>query len=431
MSSADIELVERRTNSTTAKPVPGPSPLSDVPDGGYGWVVVLGCAIITWWYLGISYSWGIVQAALVSRGLASPSTLSFVGSSAVACIAGLAVVNARMIRHLGARRTALLGITMIGVGQLLSGFAIGNIGALFVTAGAITGIGTSLCFMVVSITPAQYFHNRRGLANGIVYAAGGLGGAVNSFFIDALIEKLGLGWTFRILGIITLATGIPAALLVKERTPIRTTGFVDPSLFRDPKFITLFLAGAIGTFPLFVPPFFLPLYSASLHLSARAGAALVATFNFASALGRLTCGFASDRIGPVNVLLLALVLTALSMLAIWPVSTSLTPLVVFAVVNGAANGGFFATMPTVVAAVFGPARVGVAMGMTVTGWVGGYLMGAPIAGYLLSAYGGSANDASLEAYHPAMWYAGSMALGAAGLVSLLRFTSSTKLFAKI
>lgn len=62
------------------------------------------------------------------------------------------------------------------------------------------------------------------------------------------------------------------------------------------------------------------------------------------------------------------------MLAICPVSDSLAPLIVFVIVSGAANGGFFATMPTVVGSVFGSARVSVAMGMIVTGWAGGYLM---------------------------------------------------------
>lgn len=62
------------------------------------------------------------------------------------------------------------------------------------------------------------------------------------------------------------------------------------------------------------------------------------------------------------------------MLVLWPVSTSFGPLVAFVIINGAANGGFFACMPTVVANVFGAARVSVAMGMVVSGWVGGYLL---------------------------------------------------------
>ncbi|KAJ7505928.1 putative monocarboxylate transporter [Mycena galericulata] len=409
-------------------------PNAQVPDGGYGWVVVFGCTILTSLFGGISYSWGIVQTALVKEGLSSASTLSFVGSLAVACTSGLALINARVIRFMGARRTALLGVLLIGLGEILSGFATLNIGALFVTSGLIAGIGTRFARQlfsctVVSVIPAQYFSTRRGLANGIVYAGGGIGGAVTSFGVNSLIQSVGPAWTFRILGLITFATGLPAAWLITERTTIRTSGFIEWSLFHDLRFLALFFAGAVGTFPLFVPPFFLPLYASSLGLSASAGAGLVASFNFSSALGRLGCGFASDRIGPVNVLFLALLLSALSMLAIWPVSTSLTPLVIFAVIGGAANGGFFSTMPTVVGAVFGVARVSVAMGMIVTGWVGGYLMGAPIAGFLLNAYGGA--DGTLSAYHPAMFYAGSMAMGAAGLVSLMRVMTSTNIFTKV
>ena len=75
--------------------------------------------------------------------------------------------------------------------------------------------------------------------------------------------------------------------------------------------------------------------------------------------------------------------------------------------------------------------------MIVTGWAGGYLVvcwttqirrstkestkndtnpsqGAPIAGYFLDAYGGSSS--TLVAYHPAMFYAGGMALVLVGMV---------------
>src|SRR5277367_3520538 len=131
-------------------------------------------------------------------------------------------------------------------------------------------------------------------------------------------------------------------------------------LFRSFQFTVLFLAGAIGTFPLFVPPFFLPLYSASLGLSASTGAGLVAGFNFSSAVGRLGFGFLSDLLGPLNTLFLSLLLSALSMLVLWPVSSTLMPLMSFVIINGAANGGFFSTMPTVVGSLFGSARVSVA-----------------------------------------------------------------------
>jgi MFS family permease len=129
-----------------------------------------------------------------------------------------------------------------------------------------------------------------------------------------------------------------------------------------------------------------------------------------------------DKVGPLNSLFTSLMLSAISMLALWPASTSLAPLIVFVVVNGAGSGGFFAIMPTVVGNVFGSARVSVAMGMIVTGWTGGYLMGAPIAGYILEAYGG--DKSGFRAYRPAIFYAGSMALGSAILVAFVRLRMS-------
>ncbi|KAF4547769.1 Aspyridones efflux protein-like protein 5 [Elsinoe fawcettii] len=418
---------------------------STVPDGGQGWIVIVGCAVMTWWFVGTSYCWGIFQDALVKEGVSNSSTLAFVGSVAAASMAFLATISGRGVKAMGARVSAMLGVGMIGFGEIMSGFAVRKVGALFITAGLLTGVGMSLCFMVVSIVVSQYFSKKRGLANGIVFAGGGLGGAVTSFIIYALIERLGIAWAYRVLGFITLATGLPAAWLIRERTEIRmTAAFIEWRLFRDYKFSLVFLAGAIGTFPLFVPPFFLPLYSGSIGLSPSSGAGLVAAFNFASAVGRIMSGLACDRVGSLNTLFIALTVSALSMLALWPVSSSLGPLIAFAIINGASNGGFFATFPTVVSNVFGSARVGVAMGMIVSGWSAGYLMasaslrammmhanvlqGAPIAGYMLEAYGGE--QAGLKAFRPAMFYAGSLALAAAGLIALVRLRISTKLLAK-
>lgn len=56
-------------------------------------------------------------------------------------------------------------------------------------------------------------------------AGGGLGGGVLSIAIQALLVRVGVPWTFRILGLITLATAIPASLLLKERTRRSTSSF--------------------------------------------------------------------------------------------------------------------------------------------------------------------------------------------------------------
>ncbi|KAK5997595.1 putative transporter MCH2-like protein [Cladobotryum mycophilum] len=399
------------------------------PDGGYGWVIVASGTAILWWSVGTTYAWGVMQEALVDRGLSGPAVLSFVGSLGAALVSVFAILNSWVVKKVGVRATGMIGMGLMGGSEILSSFAVGNVGALFFTGGFLFGLGASLCFVVVTTVPSQYFSTKRGLANGLIFAGSGFGGATISFGLDALIQKLGPAWAYRILGLTTVATGLPAAFFMKERTKVQTPAFIEWRLFKSLTFVLLFIASALGTFPLFVPPFFLPLYTKALGLSSATGAGLVAGFSLSSAVGRIFSGVACDKFGPVNVLFISLILTAVSMLAIWPASESLGPLVVFVLINGASNGGFFSTMPTVVSNIFGSARVSVVMSMVITGWVGGYLMGSPIAGYLLEAYGGA--EGGLKAYRPAMWYAGSLALGSACLVLAARLRVNKSLFAKV
>ncbi|KAM0258946.1 hypothetical protein ACHAQJ_003602 [Trichoderma viride] len=399
---------------------------STAPEGGYGWAIVASGFVLLWWSLGTTYAWGVMQTALVADGLADPAVLSFVGSLQAALISALAIVNSLVVRKTGVRAAAMLGAACMGGSEILSSFTIKNVGALFFTSGVVMGIGVS---QVISTVPSQYFSAKRGVANGFMFAGSGFGGAAISFALDSLIQKLGTAWAYRILGLMTLSTGLPAAWLMKERIPIERRGFIEWRLFKSPTFVLIFVGSAIGTFPLFVPPFFIPLYTRSLGFSPNVGAGLVAGFSLSSAAGRIVSGFASDRVGSINTVLASLVLTAVSMLAIWPTSTALGPLIVFVVINGAANGAFFSTMPTAISKVFGSARVAIAMSMVVTGWVGGYLLGAPIAGYILEGFGGA--DGGLHAYRPAMFYAGSLALVSGVFILSARFCINRSLLAVV
>ena len=105
-----------------------------VPEGGYGWVAVTACAVICFWFVGTTYCWGLIQGALVADGLSSASTLSWIGSITIACIAILAMVSARIQRSIGSRLTAFCGIGFLAGGELLSSFSVHSVGGLFVSS---------------------------------------------------------------------------------------------------------------------------------------------------------------------------------------------------------------------------------------------------------------------------------------------------------
>lgn len=439
----DIELTANGTETSSAAfesvdnihsnhgDVPA-SAVEAIPDGGYGWTVTFACSVVTFMINGWSGSWGVMQTAILQAypRQASTTSLSFVGTLGIALCVALGLASFRLSRMIGARYSMLLGVLMMSFGSLFSSFTVDNLGGLFATAGISFGLGSSLAYTMSNTLPVQWFSSKLGTANGLVKLGGGLGSTIMAIVVQALINKVGIPWTFRILGFISLASGVPAALLVRERTPSNTALTIDLSLFRSVPFSCLFLAGAVGTFALFVPPFFLPLFANSIGLSASTGAGIVAAFNACTAIGRFGAGFACDKLGSTNMLLLTMALNAISMLAIWPVSDTIGPLVAFAAVNGVANGAFFVTMPTAIGRLVGPGQAAVGMGMAITGWTGGYLMGSPIAGILISA-SGAEKAHTVAPYRAAIFYAGSVALASAAFVLVARLRLDTKLIKKL
>ena len=115
---------------------------TSIPADRYRWVLIGACATIAWWFTGTTYSWGVIQGALVEQHLAASSTLAFVGSLTVACIAIFALVNAKIVRILGMRTSGLLGITLLSIGEICSGFTTKSVVGMFFATGVIMGMGT-------------------------------------------------------------------------------------------------------------------------------------------------------------------------------------------------------------------------------------------------------------------------------------------------
>jgi hypothetical protein len=160
-----------------AEPEEGVTNVAEVeepaPDGGReAWTAVFACYVVTcvegsymvirqtfayqlspihirsFFYIGTTYAFGVIQSRLTQEGLASSSTLSFAGGLTAACISFFAIINSNIIKRYGSKSVMMVGIIILGLGEILSGWTITNIGGFFVTVGFIMGIGTSLIFMV-------------------------------------------------------------------------------------------------------------------------------------------------------------------------------------------------------------------------------------------------------------------------------------------
>jgi MFS family permease len=398
-----------------------------IPDGGYGWTIVGSCFVLSFWINGFTTSWGILQTAIVKSPelRADLRAITFVGSLCMACTVAFGLASVRIMRSLGIWVTGLIAITLFGLGLVVTSFTLEHLAGLFCVAGVLVGSGMSILFTATNSLPVQWFSGKLGLANGIVKAGGGLGATVLPLAAQALIDRTGLQWTFRIFGFLVLATGIPSVLLLKERGSAAAASRFDWSLLKNIPFLAVTMAGAATVFALMVPPFFLPLFASSIGLSTSIAAGLVAGFGGSTTVGRLLGGWLADRIGAFNALAISEFIYSLTMFAIWPVSSSIVPLFIFAILNGCANGGAFVGLPTAVAAL-APGSAAASISLMTFFWTPGYLLGTPLAGILIEATGAD-EAASIGPYRAAIFYGA----GVGGLAFLLALVSRMNLSSKI
>uniref|UniRef100_A0A8H7K869 Major facilitator superfamily (MFS) profile domain-containing protein n=1 Tax=Bionectria ochroleuca TaxID=29856 RepID=A0A8H7K869_BIOOC len=411
---------------------PNASPPQDpdqVPDGGYGWAVVFACFVHAFWINAWTGCWGILQAALLRQTLqhSTSSTVSFVGALGIAMGPGLGTPCVWLARIIGARYTSLLGILCYGLGCIASAQAVSNVGALFFTSGVMYGISAGLMYAMCNTLPVQWFTTKLGTANGIIKLGGGIGATVMSIATGFLTEKVGIAWTFRILGLASLASGIPVVFLIKERPTASRSYALDWTIFKQLPFTFSFISGALGVFAIYTPPFFLPYVADAIGLSNAATTGVVACFNACMAVGRIISGVACDKLGTMNMFFLTMALNAVTFFAVWSVSNTLAVLIVFAVINGIANGAFFVTMPTAVGRLWPEDNLkgGGAISIALTGWFPGLLVGSPIAGALMDAMGAE-NANSIIPFRPAIFYSGGTALASTGFVLLAGLAMRSK-----
>lgn len=117
-------------------------------DGWRGWIVVTASASSLFVFMGVIYSWGILQANLAHKSNMSLTTLTFVGSLATSFMTSICIFVGKAIRRFGYRQTAIAGAILLGLGEFASSWVTHHLGALFITHGVIFGVGGGLTILV-------------------------------------------------------------------------------------------------------------------------------------------------------------------------------------------------------------------------------------------------------------------------------------------
>ncbi|EIE89812.1 hypothetical protein RO3G_14523 [Rhizopus delemar RA 99-880] len=285
--------------------------------------------------------------------------LSFVGTLALIFSYGLSPIVQVCTSIYGVRPIMMVGTLLIVISMEMAGFAT-QVWHLYLTQGVLFGIGASCMYVTVMAVTPQWFTRRRGIALGIVAGGSGIGGLVIPLIYTAINQRLGSGWTYRIMGFICLACDVVACVFVKEREQKRERkklrDIVQLDVLKNFNFLLFSVGSDIALLGYFVPLFFVPSYATYLGLSDSQGSSLVSVASAMNFVGRLAAGLLGDRIGQLNSNIIFTVISAFSSFLIWTFAYSFNTLMGFMVVYGFFCGSYFALMSNISANLLGMAK---------------------------------------------------------------------------
>ncbi|XP_059163687.1 monocarboxylate transporter 12-like [Physella acuta] len=145
-----------------------------VPDGGYGWFIVLGCFMAHVLIGGFDRSEGIYFLQFTERFEKNAQLTSWPGALVSTIRHFLGPLAGILSSHYSARTTVMIGTLFMTVGTLLNAFC-PDFFFLFVSHAALQGFGRGLMYAPSLIIVGTYFDKHRGLAAGLGCSGVGVG----------------------------------------------------------------------------------------------------------------------------------------------------------------------------------------------------------------------------------------------------------------
>jgi nitrate/nitrite transporter NarK len=151
--------------------------------------VVAGAGVVVMLTTGTLYSWAIFTQPLLIAFHWDVTATTWAYGIANFCLAAIgAVVGGFWQDRVGPRRVAMTGVMLWGAGNVAAGLGTAHWGCawLYVTYGAIGGIGAGMAYITPVSMVTRWFPERRGLAGGMVAAGFGLG----AFIFNQVVSRL-------------------------------------------------------------------------------------------------------------------------------------------------------------------------------------------------------------------------------------------------
>ncbi|XP_030045906.1 monocarboxylate transporter 3 [Microcaecilia unicolor] len=397
------------------------------PDGGWGWIVLLGCFVIT----GFSYAFpkavSVYFKELMHNFNVGYSDTAWISSIILAMLYGTGPISSILVNQFGCRPVMLIGGLLAASGMIIASFC-KNIVQLYLTAGVFTGLGLALNFQPSLIMLGAYFDKRRPLANGLAAAGSPVFLSALSPLGQFLLEKFGWRGGFLITGGLLLncctcgAVMRPLKAKTKEKTEDKSEGkemlspgkveegtadvtgdntkkkkekskkskkLLDFSVFSNKGFVIYSIAKFFLVLGLFVPPILLVNYAKDIGIPDTEAAFLLSIIGFIDIFARPTCGIIAGLkwVRPRVTYLFSIAILFNGLTDICSARASdYKGLVIFCIFFGISYGMVGALQFEVLMAIVGSQKFSSAIGLVLLIEAVAVLIGPPSAGRLVDAY---------------------------------------------
>lgn len=189
--------------------------MTNPPNGGWGWMVVLGAALINMVNQAMFSVFGLVfgeELKKLANGKAIGITLVMAVSVMVTNFSGLIV--GPLMRRISVRTITFFGIFCTGCGMIISSFAT-RIFHVIIGYGIFTGLGLGLLASSTFLAINEHFTTKKSTAVGLAMAGTSIGQMLMPTFVGLLLKSYQYSGTTFALGLLSF-TGFIGALFFRK-----------------------------------------------------------------------------------------------------------------------------------------------------------------------------------------------------------------------
>uniref|UniRef100_A0A672YI81 Monocarboxylate transporter 2-like n=1 Tax=Sphaeramia orbicularis TaxID=375764 RepID=A0A672YI81_9TELE len=372
------------------------------PDGGWGWAVVFGSFISIGFSYAFPKSLTIYFKEIQEYFSVSYSEIAWVSSVMLASMYAGGPVSSVLVNRYGSRPVVMVGGVMVGTAMLLASFGT-SIMHLYLCVGLIGGFGLAFNLQPALTIIGTYFQVKRPLANGLAMTGSPVILSTLAPLNQFLFDSFGWRGSFLILGSICLNCCVAGSLMrpvtkVVPPKPAKSESksqscaerFIDFSLFKHRGFLIYLVGNVVLFFGFFAPVVFLAPYAKHQGIDEYSAALLLTIFALVDMFIRPVTGFLGNT-KLVRPKIQYFFSFAVSYNGICHLLCPLLPgyagLVGYAVILGLGFGMVSALLFEVLMDLVGAHRFSSAVGLVTIIECGPVLLGPPISGALVDAYG--------------------------------------------